>query len=288
MEEKDIEILSDLIKTCNITKTAQRLYTTQSALTKRIQKLEDELGAQLFVRTKKGLLMTPTLEKIAPHLENLMETLGTIRTLAASEDGEIAGTLSLGISSNYGRFRLPDVLKDYMTSYPKVDIHITSHRSPVLYRHLLEKAISVAVIRGDYPWGDGDIILSEEPICVAVSRAHENVPLSQIPYITRETDAGYITDLSRWLNENGLRPSDGLTVSDVPTVVTLVERGIGWAVLPSICLEQFDGIARPMYFKDGSAFTRKTHILYRKEHYDLPQVKAFIEIAQRHEMEFKM
>lgn len=284
MDEKDFEMLADLAKTCNITKSAQRLYTTQSALTKRIQKLEYELGAELFLRTKKGLLKTPVLEKILPHLNQINDSLEQIKGLAASEGEELAGTLSLGISSNYARYRLPEVLEEYIARYPKVVIQINSHRSPSLYKSLLEGSISVAVIRGEYPWSDGDLILSEEPICLVVSESNRDVPLNQIPYIAREADAGYATSLSRWRSENGLSPSKSdLVISDVPTVIKLVERGMGWSVLPAICLSDFKGIIRPLQFKDGRVFTRRTHILYRAGHFGLPQVRAFVEIAQKHE-----
>ncbi len=284
MDEKDFEMLADLAKTCNITKSAQRLYTTQSALTKRIQKLEYELGTELFLRTKKGLLKTPVLEEILPHLSRINDSLEQIKGLAASQGEELAGTLSLGISSNYARYRLPEVLEEYIARYPKVEIQINSHRSPSLYKSLLEGSISVAVSRGEYPWSDGDLILSEEPICLVVSESNRDVPLNQIPYIAREADAGYANSLSRWRSENGLSPSKSdLVISDVPTVIKLVERGMGWSVLPAICLSDFKGIIRPLQFKDGRAFTRRTHILYRAGHFGLPQVRAFVEIAQKHE-----
>ena len=56
MDEKDYELLLDLNETKNITKTAQKLYMTQPAITKRIQKMEEELQCTLFLRSKKGIL----------------------------------------------------------------------------------------------------------------------------------------------------------------------------------------------------------------------------------------
>ena len=53
MDEKDYELLLDLNETKNITKTASRLYMTQPAITKRIQKMEEELSCQLFLRSKR-------------------------------------------------------------------------------------------------------------------------------------------------------------------------------------------------------------------------------------------
>ena len=56
MTERDIEILEDLSKSKNITKTAENLYTTQSAITKRLQGIEEDCGGTLFLRSKCGLI----------------------------------------------------------------------------------------------------------------------------------------------------------------------------------------------------------------------------------------
>ena len=69
MDEKDYELLLDLNETKNITKTASRLYMTQPAITKRIQKMEEELSCQLFLRSKKGVILTHSGESII-HYEN--------------------------------------------------------------------------------------------------------------------------------------------------------------------------------------------------------------------------
>lgn len=284
MDERDFELLADLAKTCNLTKSAQRLYTTQSALSKRIQKLEQELGTQLFLRTKKRLLLTPVLEGMIPHLNQINDSMEQIRHLAAAGDGVIAGTLKIGISSNYARYRLPSVLEEYMARYPKVEIRLNTHRSPVLYKSLQEHEISIAIIQGEYPWRDGDIVLSIDHMCLVVSEENRDVPLNRLPHIVRETDAGYFLDVSRWRNENNLLPTPSdLVVSDIPTVITLVERGIGWSVLPDICLDQFKGVIRPLRFKDGQMLTRKRHIFYRSDYFSLPQVRAFVDIVRQHE-----
>ena len=114
MDEKDLEILIDLAKTLNISRTAQRLYTTQSAVTKRLQKLEAELGAPLFIRSKKGLLAEPLLDQILPELTAAADAMDRARSAALSRAGALRGTLRVGIAVNYARYRLPEVLADYM------------------------------------------------------------------------------------------------------------------------------------------------------------------------------
>ena len=77
MDEQDIELLKTLIDTQNITKTAKKLYTTQSSLTKRIQKMEQDLGCQLFIRSRKGILPTPAAEGIFPEIEKISSPWNT-------------------------------------------------------------------------------------------------------------------------------------------------------------------------------------------------------------------
>lgn len=284
MDEKDFEVLSDLAKTCNISKTSQRLFTTQSAITKRLQKIEEDLQLQLFVRSKKGLQPTPALESILPEVRAAMEAMARLKDYAASYNGEISGTLRMGVSVNYARYRLPAVLADFMARYPKVDIHIKANRSINVYRDLMNGETSFAIVRGEYAWRGGNMILSEDQHCLVTNQAHERSALNELTFIARESDAGYMADLAAWMSEQGLRPSKSeLIINDVETILTLVNQGVGWSVLPGICLSRFQGNVELIRFKDGRDFSRKTHILYRSDYFALPQVQAFVEVAKRHE-----
>ncbi len=284
MDEKDFEVLCDLAKTCNISRTSQRLFTTQSAITKRLQKMEEDLQLQLFVRSKKGLQPTPALESILPEVRAAMEAVARVKDYAASCNGEISGTLRMGVSVNYARYRLPEVLADFMSCYPKVDIHIKANRSTNVYRDLMNGETSFAIVRGEYAWRGGNMTLSEDQHCLVMNRAHDRSSLNELTFIARESDAGYMAELAAWMNEQGLRPSRlELIINDVETILTLVNQGVGWSVLPGICLGRFQGNVEPIRFRDGRFFSRRTHILYRADYYALPQVQAFIEVAGRHE-----
>ena len=83
MDEKDYELLLDLSETKNITKTASRLYMTQPAITKRIQKMEEELNCQLFLRSKKGVILTPSGESIIPYTNDIL-----LKSRLLKEQGE--------------------------------------------------------------------------------------------------------------------------------------------------------------------------------------------------------
>jgi len=278
LDEKDCELIQMLAETQNITKAAERLFTTQSALTKRIQKLEEELDCQLFIRSRKGVLFTPAAERILPHVQEIAGSMERIRSQVGMYRKEVSGTLKVGVSVNVARYRLPDILKTYMDRYPKVDIHVTTKQSTSLYQSLMKNEISIAIVRGDFKWSEGMVTLSNESVCLVTDRAHAGVPLNSFPYIGRHTDATFYDKMQRWREENGCQGSNTkLWIDDIGSCLEMVSRGIGWSILPEICLKQFDGQITPLYFKDGTPFIRSTHILYKQDYFELPQVKMFIQ-----------
>ncbi|MCB6345151.1 LysR family transcriptional regulator [Enterocloster lavalensis] len=278
MDEKDCELIEMLWETRNITKAAERLFTTQSALTKRIQKLEEKLGCELFIRSRKGILFTPVAERILPYVRQVSDSMDRIRSQVAIYRKEVAGTLKLGVSINFARYRLADVLKGFMDQYPNVDIHVSTMQSTNLYQSLVKNEISIAIVRGSFKWNEGMVTLSEEPVCLVTAREHAGEPLNSYPYIGRHTDAGFYDKIQLWRAENGCQESrTNLWVDDIGSCLEMVSRGIGWSILPEICLKQFDGQITPLYFKDGTPFTRSSHILYKHDYFELPQVKKFIQ-----------
>ena len=240
MDEQDIELLKTLIDTQNITKTAKKLYTTQSSLTKRIQKMEQDLGCQL--------------------------------------QGEICGSLKIGVSVNIARYKLPAVLKTFMKKYPKVDIYVTTMQSTQLYRALADNEISIALVRGNFNWQDGDVILSREPVCLVRNQEMAELSLKDIPYIGRHTDSPFYDRIEQWKQENGCANCrTQLWIDDISSCLEMVENGIGWSILPEICLKNYKGSITPLFFQDGSPFIRTSHILYKSHYFELPQVRAFIQ-----------
>ena len=284
MTERDIDMVLELSRTGNITRAAENLFTTQSALTKRLQKLEGELGCPLFLRSRRGIILNSAAEAILPELLNIRNSLRAVHNRAAAFTDEVSGTLEIGVSVNYARFRLPPILKKYMTAYPKVAIHVSADQSQSLYRRLTNGELSIAIIRGNFRWDNGDVLLSEEPVCSVVSKGSAAVPLRNLPLISRRSDREFEEQFARWQKEQDLGSSQyRLRVNDIATCLSMVQSGIGWAVLPEICLHDFDGIIKPLYFSDGTPFTRTTHLLYRQEYYDLPQFRLFLQAILKEE-----
>mgnify|MGYP000119773647 FL=1 len=107
MDEKDYELLHALDETRNITHAADKLYMTQSALSKRIKALEQELGVEIVLRSRQGIRFTPAGEQVLLHSAAAAREMEKMRRQLASIQGEACGTLRAGISVNFSYYRLP-------------------------------------------------------------------------------------------------------------------------------------------------------------------------------------
>jgi len=283
MTERDFELLEILNETKNITKAAEKLYITQSALSKRIAALEESLGTVLMIRSRQGIRFTPDGEEVLEASRKASAIFGELREQISLNKEYLCGTLNAGISINYAQYRLPGLLSQYRSLYPHVKTHIISGHSRNLYLQALDGSVDAAILRGDFSWNEQKILLEQENVCAILNPEFESIPLNQIPYIGRSTDTAFERKLTQWLHENNIRSSsDGIFVDNISTCVEMVRKGIGWSVVPDICLADFHGIIRPLHFADGEAFVRSTYLVYSDNVIQLPQVKAFIELVRKY------
>ena len=278
MDERDFELLEVLESSRNITKAAERLFITQSALSKRIQAMEEELGVSLLLRSRQGIRFTPDGETVLAGCRAAAGELSRMRRQLEVDRQEVCGTLRAGISINYALYQFPDILAEYHRRFPRVRLQITTDQSRNLYRQMVEGSLDAAIIRGDYNWDGARFLLSRERVCVICARGLEEIPLKNQIYIGRKTDSALETATLRWMNEQGLDGiHTGLSVDSITTCVEMVRRGLGWSVVPEIALKSFDGCIRPCVFENGEPFVRDTTLICRGESLRLPQVKAFVE-----------
>ncbi|MGO5129877.1 LysR family transcriptional regulator [Mitsuokella jalaludinii] len=284
MDEQDFHLLQVLSRTRNITHAADELYITQSSVSKRIRQMEKELGLTLMLRSRQGVQFTPAGEIVLAHVKSILQELETMKQELSLQTGRIAGTLRAGISINYAMYRLPDELADYNERYPAVTTQITTTSSQNVYAMLMANQINVGILRGEYSeWRGERILLAREHICAITSQKDRQTPLSGLPQISRPADDDMERMLAQWMRENHLQASPNrISVNSTATCMAMVERGLGWGIVPEICLGNFHGCVRPLYFTNGEPLTRSTFIMYTKQALELPQVRAFIQLIREH------
>lgn len=282
MDEKDFELLEVLDETRNITHAADKLYMTQSALSKRIKSMEQELGVEILLRSRQGIRFTPAGEKVLEHSRAALKQMEQLRRGLDAMQGEVCGTLKAGVSVNFSYYRLPEVLTEYYKKYPRVRLDIATGHSRHLYQQMLDGTLDIAVLRGEYPWDGTQFLLSQEDICLIYAREYEGKPLSDYLYIDHQTDASLGAQMARWRYENGVTGDTGsFVVDNITACLEMVKRGLGWALMPEIALDNFDGCVRPCTFENGEPFLRRTYIFCQRDAAALPQVQLFMDMLKK-------
>ena len=280
MNDQDYQFLVKLYETKNITKTAQQMFLSQPTLTKRIYRIEKELGCQLIYRSRRGVEFTSTGELVVKHCIAMLTMNELLKNEINQANSVVGGSLSIGSSSGFSRHRLPAILSRYRQLYPMVEVQVTTGHSPALYRSLNEEFTSLSIVRGNYAWDEGSVMISSEPVCLVRSYENATIPLSDLPYLAHHTDADEERRIERWLIENSVTPRQHIWVDDCAVCCEMAQSGLGWTIIPSLCLDSFDGEVQPLSLKDGTPLLRNTYALYRNASYQLQQVKLFIDILK--------
>jgi len=144
----------------------------------------------------------------------------------------------------------------------------------------LSTSRSAAIGRaGHSDWDGPRILLGQEPICIITCREHRNLPLRELPQIIRKADTGMERDTALWRKENKIPTAKNqIFANNTTTCIEMVRQGLGWGIVPKICLAHFDGCIRPMHFADGRPLVRSTYLLYTEQTAALPQIDAFINL----------
>lgn len=139
-------IFYTVAKTGNISKAAKELYISQPAISKSIQKLEDNLGCELFRRSSRGVLLTEEGELLYTHVSSALETLalGEDKLKNSLELG--VGHLKIGVSSTLCKYILLPYLKEFTKRYPHINISITCQSSNDTLQLLEANKIDVGLI----------------------------------------------------------------------------------------------------------------------------------------------
>ena len=122
MELFQLRSFQAVAQTGNLTRAAETLHLSQSALSVQIRNLEDELGVELFTRQAKGMRLTPAGEALLPHAGEILEKSAEMGRAALHLRGEIGGSLNIGLNTDPTFLRLNRVIRAVTTALPRVSL----------------------------------------------------------------------------------------------------------------------------------------------------------------------
>jgi DNA-binding transcriptional LysR family regulator len=282
LDERDWIVLQTLYQEKNITNTAKILYISQPALTNRLKTMEKEFGVRIVIRGRRGVQFTSQGEYLAKSAHEMLWRIQKIKETVLNMEDKISGILRLGVSNFFTDYKLPGLLKLFKSQYPDVEFKVTTGLSSHITHLMYNQDVHIGFVRGDYSWGDQKKLLFEESICIA---SKEEIDIRDLPALSRidyHTDPLLKTLVDNWWTENYSQPPlVSINVDKADTCKKMVENGLGYAILPSLLINDLDNIHKfEIRTKDGEKIIRKTWMFYHEESLQLNIVKAFVEFVE--------
>lgn len=220
-------------------RAAEKLNTTQPAVSTRIAQLEDFLGTRLLERERRRQV-APTAKglELLAHAERLLR-LRAEMIEAVGDRAAISGIVRLGVSESIVHAWLPALIKQVNAEYPNLELEIEVDNSANLHERLVAKDLHVAFLLA--PAGNPNV--HSRPLCtfavdfVAATKLklpRKRIDLADIakwPIVTFARNTQPYIALRELFSRKGLRPTIHASAS-LATAVRMALDGIGIAVMP--------------------------------------------------------
>ena len=268
-------------------KAAERLFVSQPALSQRLQTIEKDWGSKLFIRSQKGLALTPAGELVVQYANEVLAKEEKVREAISALDSEVYGTLKIAVASIVGQNWLPQVLKKFVKKHPQAKISLITGWSSEISKALYEDQAHIGIIRGTPDWKGVKMHLFNDGLNLVdteITKA-EQVLETDRPFIQFKSDSNYYQEIQEWWLKNfQTAPKRTIIVDQIETCKQMTFNGIGYAILPEITLQGAEETLSkiPLLDENGIQLKRDTWLIGYESAFQLNQVQAFIEVIREH------
>lgn len=285
----DVNLLAAFVAVAtegSFSRAADRLHLTQPAISKRIAALEADLGAPVFDRIGRGVMLTEAGRALLPLAREILDGVAACRRAVADLSGPVSGPLALGTSHHIGLRRLPPFLRAFARTYPAVELAI---------RFMDSEEVCAAVAAGMLDLGVVTLPLEpapqleteplwDDPLLVMVAPDHpladlvdaSPADLARYPAILPETGTYTHTLIAQAFARHGLTLPSGLQTNYMETIRMMVAVGLGWSLLPAT-LAGPDLVAMPVA---GLALRRQLGLVRHRDRNPSRAMAAFCELLR--------
>lgn len=226
----------------NITKASEELNISQPAISKSIKNLEEQLGGQLFVRTKRGVILTEEGKEFYNYIKRAIEYITSAENKFTDLKNLETGCIKIGISTTLTKEFLLPYLERFHNLYPKIDIQIITNITSELFPKLRNGLIDIIILNlNDKNYGDDIDIIKCRKIhdCFVVGDKYKDLlnkeisikDLNNYPLILQSKGSNtreFLDDFARKYN-TVLKPNIELASYTLVIDFSKIGLGIGYA-----------------------------------------------------------
>src|SRR5438105_13412592 len=146
MELRSLGYFVRIAELGSITRAAAHLRLAQPALTRHVQRLEEELGVALFTRANRGVRLTEAGQKLLENAERILREVERTGDEIRAQDAHPSGRIIFGITPTLCPVLVPELSADMRREYPRVELKVVHAGMVRLEEFLIDGRVDVALL----------------------------------------------------------------------------------------------------------------------------------------------
>jgi DNA-binding transcriptional LysR family regulator len=239
MTLKHLEALYWVWRLGSFTAAAERLHSTQSAISMRIRDLEEALGQELFDRTARAARLTTKGQELVGYAERVMELMAEIKA-RIGDPTIVSGIVRIGVTEYVALTWLPDLVRELNARFPRVTLEMNVDLTLSLLDKLRGGEIDLAMLPGpivqpglrNISLGFVEFAWMASPALKIPDRSLTPRDLDNWPILTLSKTSNLYAQLERWFEESGAVGRRTDTCNSLSVLASWTISGLGIGYLP--------------------------------------------------------
>lgn len=247
MDLKQLRAFVTVAETGNVTRASSLLNLVQPAVSRQLRLLEEDLGTELFDRSRQGMSLTASGKAMLEYARRILNEVERARAEIQPTEGPVAGIVSIGLLASVSDLLATPLTAAVRASYPHIRLRLMIGYAGHLTEWIEKGDVDIALLYGqkDSPALQVKALLEESLWVVAPPSARLSLkrPLAlaqvaQNPFVLPGPPQGLRAMIEHAATEAGVALDVVAETNALSVQKSLVAEGQGWTILPAVCVKQ--------------------------------------------------
>ncbi len=287
MESAQLRIFATVARLESITRAAEALHTVQSNVTAHVRALEQELGARLLHRHRRGVTLTRAGAQLLPFAIKTQGILDEATRAVSGRDRRPSGPLLVGTLETTAAIRLPEIVAKFGVLYPQVDLSLITGTTCELSRDVLAYRLEGAFVAAPVlnPELVDEKVFEEEMVIVSAPRVSDLKQLAasgEVKIVVFREGCSYRVLLEKILQSKGIRKIRVTEFGTLDGILGCAAAGLGVTMLPRALFRTASTRHKVRLHKLPTSDSRvETAFIRARDGFVSPALSAFLDLARQ-------
>nr|WP_318485060.1 HTH-type transcriptional activator IlvY [Photobacterium leiognathi] len=246
MNIKNLQLFLHLCESHNFSQTAQAMHISPSALSRVIQRLEEDLGQTLFIRDNRSVELTLAGKKLLPVASLIVSNWFEVKSELQEDHSQLQGKLTLFCSVTASYSHLPTILNKFRIIYPHIEIQLQTGDPALAIDKVLSGEVDIAIAAKPDNLPPKLTYIEVDQIQMSLISPIISAPTLQkslnhdpdwksLPFILPESGPAR-TRADKWFKKKKITPSIYAQISGHEAIVSMVALGCGVGIAPDVVI----------------------------------------------------